>query len=60
MTRRRRRRQDELLTLIKEDMRLQREAEERQERTARMDRLFSLLGTTELFCSFFTVILLFS
>ena len=38
-------RDDELLTLLKEDMQLQREAEERraQESRERMDRLFSLL-----------------
>ncbi|XP_061597597.1 cilia- and flagella-associated protein 61 [Cololabis saira] len=42
---RKRDRDEELLNLIKEDMRLQREAEERraQENRERMDRLFSLL-----------------
>ncbi|KAK0144500.1 hypothetical protein N1851_017129 [Merluccius polli] len=42
---RKRRREDDLFSLIKEDMRLQREAEERREQESkeRMERLFSLL-----------------
>ena len=46
--RRKRRREDELIQLLKEDKRLQREAEERRDRESRerMERLFSLLETT--------------
>ncbi|KAK0151893.1 hypothetical protein N1851_006735 [Merluccius polli] len=42
---RKRRREDDLFNLLKEDMRLQREAEERREQESRerMERLFSLL-----------------